>query len=383
MLIQSRFLKSESGSLVPIFGIALVPLLLAVGLSVDYTSATTTRSNMQNALDAATLSIVTLPTTTSEADRQTALQAAFESNGGKGTAKLESFTLAADGTADVKASARYDMPTDFMQIAMIKDVPIGIQSSVNKTPSLVEATFNVNHVSGYWGKTMYLYGTEFGSSTAKKLMKIDYTYKAYSYSYDEGSGSRKKTYTATDPKGYGTTTISTVSGTTEKLVQTQVCSTAGSKSDFTPNSTTFRTTSVAKNGNNSGSTIYFKTTCATTNAAGNTTGAKIDVSTMDTLYLQMDVPSGPVKTLKSNDPTTSNRLYIGTPDVQNNLPIEIPQGKIVDIFSAVPCSQTSDQAWEDGGNNPPSPDVSNADFFYSVTGKCDFSKRPSETVLTQ
>ena len=39
-------------------------------------------------------------------------------------------------------------------------------------------------------------------------------------------------------------------------------------------------------------------------------------------------------------------------------------------------------AWEDGGNSVPAP-VGNADFFYNVTGKCDFNKRPNNTRLTQ
>ncbi len=111
----------------------------------------------------------------------------------------------------------------------------------------------------------------------------------------------------------------------------------------------------------------------------NGAGAVVDVSQMSSLYLEMDVPSGNPKTLKSNDPATSNRLYIGTS--ATNMP-EVPTGQIVDIFTAVPCGQTAYQAWEDGGNAVPAP-VSNADFFYTVAGKCDFDQRPSETVLTQ
>ena len=44
--------------------------------------------------------------------------------------------------------------------------------------------------------------------------------------------------------------------------------------------------------------------------------------------------------------------------------------------------QTGYQAWEDGGNAVPAA-VSNADFFYTVQGKCDYNQRPSDTVLTQ
>ena len=118
-------------------------------------------------------------------------------------------------------------------------------------------------------------------------------------------------------------------------------------------------------------------------------GAVIDVKDMNILYLQMDVPSAstqkppqPTK-LMSNDPKTSDRLYIGNPDIQAGKMIQVANGKMVDIFTAVPCGKTSNQAWEDGGTIPVSSDVNEADFFYNVTGKCNFSERPSETRLTQ
>ncbi|CCV04119.1 conserved hypothetical protein [Mesorhizobium metallidurans STM 2683] len=386
-----HFLKSENGNFAPLLIFALIPIIATIGFSVDYTSAVSTRSSMQNALDAAALSITTLSKDTSLADRQTKLQESYIANSGQGTAKLDSFAVDTDGTANIRASAGFAMPTTFMPIARINSVQVGVASAVQKKPALVEATFNVDHVSGYWNKTMTLYGLPFGwtsTTIATAMMKVDYIYKPYSYSYTSGN----KTYTAADPKGYGTTTISTVSGTTAQLVQTQVCTAVGSKTDFTPTAGVYRSTAVAKSGNTNGSTIYFKTTCATTNTAGNSNGAKIDVSMMDKLYLQMNVPSGPVNPLKSNDANTSNRLYLGAGyttaaqkalDPSKYLPVEVKSNTIVDIFSAVPCGETSDQAWEDGGNNPPLPDVTNADFYYSVMGKCGFNKRPSETVLTQ
>jgi len=348
-----NFLRSTGGSLMPVFVLALVPLLLAVGFSVDYTSAVQTRSNMQNALDAAILSITTLPTTTALADRQAAMQNSYAANGGDGTATLTSFTVASDGTASAKATASYPMPTNFMSIAAIKTVQVSVASGVNKTPALVQTTFKVTKVSGYWNKTMTLYGTKFGSTATNPLMTISYTYNGFG-----------------DPKGYGTSVVSTINGSTVTKVQQQVCTTATVK-----NFNNLPTGAITQT---SGSKKYV-TTCADTFYPANGSGAVIDVSQMDQLYLQMDVPSGNPKTLKSNDPATSNRLYVGTSST--NMP-EVATGQTVDIFTAVPCGQTGYQAWEDGGNAVPA-DVSNADFFYTVQGKCDYNQRPSETVMTQ
>ncbi|TIS89569.1 TadE/TadG family type IV pilus assembly protein [Mesorhizobium sp.] len=347
-----NFLHCESGSFVPIFVIAMIPLIAAVGFSVDYTSAVNTRGNMQNALDAAILSVTTLPTDTAFADRQTKLQQTFLANGGQGTAKLDGFEVGADGTARVTASASFAMPTNFMQIARINTVPIGVASAVRKRPALVQTTFKIDKASGWWDKKMTLYGTAFGQTTPQKLMEISYVYNNYG-----------------DPKGYGTTTVSTINGSTVTQVQQQVC-----KTETVNNFNNVAAGAITQTGGGK----KYVTTCTTTPASA--AGAVVDVSLMDTLYMQMDVPSAatakpPQPTLlKSNDPTTSNRLYLDG--------VEVANGKTVDIFTAVPCGQTSTQAWEDGGSATPAP-VANADFFYTVTGKCNFSQRDSEIALSR
>jgi hypothetical protein len=228
---------------------------------------------------------------------------------------------------------------------------------LSKTPALVETTFKVTKVSGYWNKVMTLYGTKFGDTLAKPLMTITYTYN--------GAG---------DPKGYGTSTVAKITNSggadISTTVQQQVCTTA--------KVTTF-TGAPAGSIQQTGGSQKYLTTCADTMYPAGSPGAVIDVSQMNGLYLQMDVPSGNPKKLMSNDKATSNRLYIGTsPTVMP----EVATGQTVDIFTAVPCGIPGYQAWEDGGNAVPAA-VTNADFFYTVTGKCDFNQRPSDTLLTQ
>ena len=347
--LAGSFIESRSGSFAPILVLAMIPLITAVGFSVDYTSAVQTRSTEQAALDAAILSITTMDTTSTKPQRQVLLQNTYRENGGQGAATLNSFDVSANGTATAQASASFAMKTVFMQIARIPTVAIGVNSAVNKAPALVEATFKVTGVSGYWNKTMTLYGTMFGAAAGKPLMTIDYKY---------GGG--------TDPKGYGTTTVSKIDSLgVPTVIQTQVCKVGKNP----PNGVTLNT-------DQSGTKYY----CVDTMTPGNTAGASIDVSQMASLYLQMNVPSGNPKNLYSNDPATSNRLYSST---SADIPLaEMATGKIVDIFGLVPCGSTGYQAWEDGGNPVPAP-VGNADFFYNVTGKCDFNKRPNNTRLTQ
>lgn len=371
------FLRARGGSLTPVFAIALLPMVAVVGFSMDYTSAVSTRASMQNALDAAALTLATLPPDASDTDRQQKLRDAFAANGGLGTVSLDSFQKDTFGTARANVSASYAMPTNFMQIARIPTVAIGVTAAVRKTPSLTQATFKVDKVSGYWNKTVTLYGTPFNATAAQKLMTASYVYSPYKFTYIVGSGNKAKSYTKTEEKGYGKTTISLVNGSTSTDVQTQTCTTVGSTTAFVNPPADAIT--AAQIDTQSNQTIYFKTTCATTNIPATGVGAAVDVSKMDKLYLQMDVTTGTKATFKSNDPTTSNHLYLGLSPTPLT---EVASGQTVDIFTVVPCSQTSYQAWEDGGNSLPAA-YTNADFFYNVTGKCDFNQRPSETMLTQ
>ena len=372
--IAGGFARSRSGSMMPLFFLSLVPLITAVGFSVDYTNAVETRSNMQEALDAATLAITTLPPTTTQPVRQQALQDNFTANNGQGTTTLVSFNVATDGTVTAQTSASFAMPTNFMTIARINTVPVAVASGVNKAPGLVQATFKIDKVSGYWNKIMTLYGTAFSATTSQKLMTASYVYSPYTYSYKVNG----KSYSMTEPKGYGTTTISLVNGSTSTIVQTQTCSTIGATAAFTsPPSGAIL--SAGQYDSNSGKTVYFQTTCVTTNVPATGAGAAVDVSQMGQLYLQMDVTTGNKATFKSNDATTSDHLYLGTTPTPLT---EVAAGKLIDIFSVVPCSQTSYQAWEDGGTTLPA-DYTNADFVYNISGKCDFNQRPSLTALTQ
>jgi Flp pilus assembly protein TadG len=341
--VMKNFLKSEGGSFVPALAVALVPLLAAVGMVSDYSRGVSQRNSMQEALDAASLSIMTLSKDLTKDERQAKLQSAYEANGGKGTATLKDYAVAANGTATMSASVTYNLPTTFMAMAGIDSVAIGVQAAARKNPALVEANFKIQKVSGYWNKTMTLYGTKFGEKDPLPLMQITYTYNG-------GGGS----------KGYGTTTVLTPNskGNMKNVVQKQECTSSNYNGGSVP----------------SGSFVDGNKLVKCTFTAGDGSGAPIDVSQMNILYLQMDVPSGNPKKLRTDDPATSNRLYIDG--------AESPSNKTVDIFSVVPCGQSSTQAWEDGGNAVPAP-VSNADFFYSVTGKCNFSQRASEIALTQ
>ncbi|MCO5064111.1 MAG: pilus assembly protein [Rhizobiaceae bacterium] len=356
--LLSGFVRSEDGNFAVVMALSAVPLLLGAGMAVDYSRATNNRGNMQNALDAATLSILGLPKTTTEAQRKTKLQEVYVAGGGVGTTSLKTFNIDNLGAATATTSASFDVPTTLMKLAAIEEVKVGVKAGASKPPQLTEANFTLDTVSGWWNKTMYLFGKQYtagANDPDEKLMQIDYTYNGFG-----------------DPKGYGTTTAYevTIDPKTNKEVKTKVQEEVCTTKKVTKWS---NTTGVKLIQQTSGSTKY-ETTCKTSYYGGDTKGAVIDVSTMDNLYLRMDVTSGTKRTFRSDDMATSEHLFLDGKEVDKNTK--------VDIFSAVPCGQESAQAWEDGGSALPGP-VTAADFFYKVTGKCDYSQKTVGIRLTQ
>lgn len=353
--ILSGFARSEGGNFAVVMALSAVPLLLGAGMAVDYSRATNHRATMQSSLDAATLAVLSLPKTSTQAERTSKLQTVYAASGGKGDAALVSMDINNVGAASASATATYSAPTSLMKMATIDHVTVRVKAAASKPPQLTEAKFTLDTASGYWSKAMYLYGKQYGAKDTdadEKLMQIDYTYN--------GKGG---------PKGYGTTTAYTVTkdakGKEVKTkVQEEVCTTT--------NPTKFTTGYTGKIIQETSGSTKYETKCVTT-FFGGATGAAIDVSKMNNLYLQMYV-NDTKKTYRSDDTTTSEYLYLDG--------VEVKKNQKVDIFSAVPCGQVSNQAWEDGGNALPAP-VNNADFYYKVTGKCDYSQKTTGIRLTQ
>src|SRR5471030_3560347 len=76
-MLFTRFWNNRQGSVAPMLGIALIPLLGAVGAAVDYSQANATRTAFQNALDSTALMLSKTAALQSAADLQSAATADF------------------------------------------------------------------------------------------------------------------------------------------------------------------------------------------------------------------------------------------------------------------------------------------------------------------
>lgn len=327
--IENRhFSQSDSGTIAVAAALLTVPLLVSIGLVVDYSMATTLRSEMQSALDAAAFAALALPDTTTAEDRAKALQAAYAANGGAGNAVIDGDILTNTLGASMRVTSSYAMPTAFMSIVGQPFVALGATASVSKPVKLKTAAFKLDGVTGAWDKTVTMMGRATATSPYLPLLKM--------------------VYTTTNIGGWGTTVLSSPdpkNNTLTKWIDFQ-------RIDCTA-----------------------LRTCTTKNLLGDGT-ASIDISAMDDVYLQMDISakvgkpywwfSIPVVTLKSNDPATSDQMMVEGK--------AMPKGEVANMVQSVGCNDKwVEQRWEDGGGYEGTTAWEGTDFRYLVKGGCSSS----------
>ncbi|MGL4638028.1 MAG: pilus assembly protein TadG-related protein [Beijerinckiaceae bacterium] len=116
-----------SGNIGLVFALALVPMMGAAGVAVDYSSASSERSSIQSALDAAVLGAVHKP----NAERFAAAKAIFESNMPSGkTVDSLVFTNEADGILRGTVTQAYQ--TRMAKIIGAKTLNIGATAAAQK-----------------------------------------------------------------------------------------------------------------------------------------------------------------------------------------------------------------------------------------------------------
>lgn len=132
-----NFARDAKGNVAILFGVALIPIMLGVGIAVDYGRVLIVRERMADAVDAAGLAIGSWPGLT-EAELRTKAQQFFNANyppsalGTVGTLNVE---FAGD---DIKVSVSGAVPTTIMQLANIDSVNVGATATIRKKERNIE-----------------------------------------------------------------------------------------------------------------------------------------------------------------------------------------------------------------------------------------------------
>jgi Flp pilus assembly protein TadG len=118
-----RLGKDDRAAVGLLFGVSVVPFMLAAGVALDYSRALDLKTEMQAALDAGALAAAS-SRSLSDGERITLARATFTSNFRSrfGVEPVPTVTLV-DGT--VRASAAAALPTTFMKLAGINTMDVG------------------------------------------------------------------------------------------------------------------------------------------------------------------------------------------------------------------------------------------------------------------
>jgi Flp pilus assembly protein TadG len=138
------FQTRRDGNVAITFAVAVVPLLLMAGASIDYTRASGARTYMQNALDSATLAVARDAGTLSAAQLQTNLKSKFESmlNRPEMT-DIHVTAQYASGTLNTSASA--SLPTSFMALAGQASMDLGVTSGTATATGKLEVVLALDN----------------------------------------------------------------------------------------------------------------------------------------------------------------------------------------------------------------------------------------------
>ena len=126
-----EFISDEGGNAIMLFGLTFMPVMLMLGATVDYTRYTTTRAALQQATDAAVLTVASKITeTTTDAQALAQAQVVLNAVPRMGAATVLSATISEDKQT-VCATSQVTIQNSFMQIAQLASLTPTVKSCAN------------------------------------------------------------------------------------------------------------------------------------------------------------------------------------------------------------------------------------------------------------
>ena len=148
----NRFAADTSGATAVIFGIALIPLAFVAGGSIDYSRASSTRTSLQKALDAAVLAgAIEAAKGTSASAIPNVINNYFQTNSNlSGGIKLDTQIDTTAGT--IAATGQYALDMAFMKLAGINSLDIGATSVASYSVGLSEVALALDTTGSMSGE---------------------------------------------------------------------------------------------------------------------------------------------------------------------------------------------------------------------------------------
>jgi Flp pilus assembly protein TadG len=131
------FARNKRGNVAILFGLALLPLALAIGVTVDYGRALVVRERMADAADASALAIGSWPSL-SEAELKTKAQQYFNANYSTSSIGATSAVQVSFPGNDIIVNVSGTVPTTFMRLANVNTIDVGASSTVTRKQRKIE-----------------------------------------------------------------------------------------------------------------------------------------------------------------------------------------------------------------------------------------------------
>ncbi|UVC10382.1 VWA domain-containing protein [Rhizobium sp. TH2] len=146
--VMKRFLKDRSGNFAILSAIVMVPLIISIGVAVEYRRAVNLRTMLQSSLDAGVLAGAKALSSGESQAMQAALdmfkadaKEIYDDGSIEALALKPTFTIA-DGI--VSGAFSYPMKTPLLNIVSVKEVPVGVTSAADSGGSGVELAMVVD-----------------------------------------------------------------------------------------------------------------------------------------------------------------------------------------------------------------------------------------------
>ncbi len=130
--LMRAFGSADDGNIAVIFALASLPIIALLGASIDYSHASSVRTNLQAALDATALMVSKTAATTSTTELQTAATSYFKAMFNRPEAQNATVTAtySTDGGSAVTVTGATSMKTSFMGIVGFPKLNISASSTV-------------------------------------------------------------------------------------------------------------------------------------------------------------------------------------------------------------------------------------------------------------
>jgi|GEM_PF-1315496 Flp pilus assembly protein TadG len=306
----SRFSNDRGGNFAMVTALIATPLLLAGGAAIDFSNASTQRTNLQEIADATALEGGKIFDGTNLAAATTTAQAFLKGYSAQMPSNVKS-SMTADGrTFKVALTAAVD--TSLMKIANYNSIPISADAAAIAPMKPQKITLTPTNAQGFWYKVVSIIVVR--PDTTAEVVLGTYTYQPTTQT-NSGQGTKVMSPSGAIDLGKYTKLVLKMD------IKTDGCplgayATVNSKKDVTCN------VIDPKDKNKSQYSGYFSYN----------------------------------NTLRTDNPDTSNYLFVDGK--------QMPQGINFPLEKYFGCAKPQSHAWEDGGG------WDRQDIFYTISSDC-------------